>query len=122
VKVIVIFLVAEPVMVNIPPPVGIGFVVAAGVNSYVKISLGAEPVNVNICCTGNVTTPDVDASAVAANKLIRTIVSTVTERTKQTIRLLYDGDFIFDTLIVFMLTILHPRLLIQTGLNKSDCV
>ena len=49
VKVIVIFLVAEPVMVNMPPPVGIGLVVEFGVSSYVKMFLGGEPVNVNIC-------------------------------------------------------------------------
>ena len=111
--------VVEPEMVNIPPPVGIGFNGDSGVSSYVNRLPGGDPVNVNTCCIGSVINPEVEgASAVVMHNPIRTAVSTETKRIVLTIRLLFSGVFLFDILIVFMLPKLHLRQLIQIGISE----
>ena len=78
-----------PAMVNILPNEGSGFEFEAGVNKYVNTSPGGDSVYVNVCCTDIVTTPGVEASTVALNKLMRETSSSSIESVRYPMRLLY---------------------------------
>jgi len=77
-----------PEMVNIVPNEGNGFECEAGVSTYVNISPGGDPVDVNVCCTRIVDNPGVEASAKESNKLIRETSSSVIDSARHPTRLL----------------------------------